>query len=404
MEITKTATVRKIIYAVILVLASLPLACGYVMEGGDILLWLARIEEVKEQILVGNIQFFPTRELTLEQNGQFWALNSNLWLIIPSALRCLGLSVTAVYRIYMLVLNLIALITAVMMFQELFDNEWVTLLGSLLYMTCPYRIYIFYDKANLGMAAAWTLIPLVLWGILKICRKSGTWKSTLVTAAAFAAVGYSDGILLLILTGVVVLAIIWYRKPAGLLPVMAGSILYLPGALYWIKYLLTEQMASWCLPLSSIAHRGYAFGHFFSSWAYREDCPGLGLALIAALLLLLWLALIDKDIRVTKKYGLFITILCLLAVMSMNSFIWDYAQRIGAPILKLVSLIETPGVCFGFVSLAASVLGAYGIECAAKQQKLFIKVGIPLIVAFSALGVCVYLCNTLTYYRVPMFL
>lgn len=393
-----------LIYFIIFAVASLPLSCGYVMEGGDIQIWIARIEELVEHLQSGQLLLFPSAEMTLEQGGQFSALNSNVWLLFPALVRLMGGSVTLAYRLYLLLLNAIALFAAKKMFEEMFENKAAVWVGVLLYMTCPYRIYMCYDKANLGMMAAWSVIPLVIWGLFRFVHSKANWKSILITAAAFAAVGYADGMLLFILAGIMVFGAILYKKITVLVPLLCGGIMFLPGAIYWLRYLLKGGMEVWQLPLGSIASEGYAAGQIFSSWVYAADRPGLGLGLLIGLFLLLWLGFVETDLQIRKKYGFFAVIMCLMTFMSMSCFPWDILQRVGTPFLRLISLMETPGVCFGFASLAASVLSAYGVEGVAKQQKLFVKIGLPLVIAFAALGVCVYLCNTLTYYRTPMFL
>lgn len=404
MEAKNQAVLRKIVYVVIFVVTSLPLACAYVMEGGDILIWLARIEEVKENLQAKHLLLYPSAELTVVYGGQFCALNSNLWLFIPAIIRILGGSITVTYRLYMLLLNMITILAAYKMFREIFEDKASVLFGVLFYMTCPYRMYICYDKANLGMVAAWSLIPLAAGGMIRVFQASASRKNVLVIAGALAAIGYADGMLLLFSAGCIILGSIWYRKPQGLIPLGMGVGVFLPGAVYWLRYVLGGGMEEWSLPIRSVADRGYVLGQFFTSWVYRLDCPGLGLGLMIGLTVFVWSWCTGDKLPVKSKCGFRIFIMCFLALMSLKSFPWDIVQRLGNPLLRLVSLMETPGICFGFVSLAACVLGALGIACAMKHRKLFVKAGIPLIAAFAALGVAIYICNSLTYYRVPMFL
>lgn len=404
MESKNMTTVRKIMYVVMFVVASLPIACGYVMSGGDVLLWLARIEEVKNGLLAGSVVLFPTAEVTVAYDGGAAALHSNLWLFIPAVIRILGGSITTAYRLYMLLLSLLAVISAKKFFELLFENENIAFMGAILYITCPYRIYVCYDKADLGMAAAWSLIPLFLWGIFKICHEKIQWKNMIVTAVAFAAIGYASSVLFIITTGLALLLVVYKRKISIILPMFLGGILYLPGFIYLVRYLIGGGMSIWNIPVGSISANGYQWGYFLTTWVYPGDCPGLGLGLIGALSVLAWLWIVEGNIKVTKKYGFFVLIFFLFAFMSMLIFPWDIVQRVGAPLLRMISLMETPGICFGFVSISACVLGAYGVECVSKQEKLFVRVGIPLMILLASIGIAVYMCNTLTYLRVPMFL
>lgn len=402
MEIKSRAVVRTVIYILILVVSSLPLACGYVMEGGDILLWLARVEEVKDNLQAQHFLLFPSSELITAYDGQFPALNSNLWLLIPSVMRFLGASITTSYRLYMFFLNLISILSVHMMFGELFEKKGPVLLGVLLYMTCPYRIYICYDKADLGMAAAWALIPLVIGGIIRGFRTTITWKKVILIAMAFAAVGYADGILLLFLTGIIMLGIIRYKKVQGLIPIVIGLILYLPGASYWLSYLIAGGMEEWNLPIRTIGDQGYALGQFFSTWTYRLNCPGFGLGLMCGLGFYIWSWFTDNSMR--PQYNFCAFIICFLLLLSWKGFPWDIVQRLGDPFLRLISLMETQNIGFGFASLIACVPAVCGGERVIKQQRIEGKAFVVLVITFAAVGVAVYICNSLTYYRAPMFL
>ena len=392
------------VYVIIYIIASLPIACSYVMSGGDILIWLARIEEVRNGIRVGEILMYPSAELTVAYNAQISALNTNLWLMIPVFFRIIGFTITNAYRVYMLLLNLVALLCAKKLFEQLFERKSVAAIGALLYMTSPYRIYICYDKANLGQVAAWSLIPLVIWGMIFSYRSKREWLSVGLSGIALAAVGYADGVLFIITLGISMVWLIYSKKAKVFCSLLIGGILYLPGAIYMLRYLLKGGMEVWRLPLSSISESGYRLGQFFSSWTYRSGCPGLGMGLMIALANLVLICFVEGKQYVIKKYGYFVILFILCSFMSMQVFPWDVVQRVGALFLRLIPLMETPGICFGYVSLAAGVLGAYGIECTLTQEKLFHRVGVPIIVVLASIGVAVYMCNTLTYSRVPMFL
>ncbi len=395
---------RKIAYAVVLLVASLPLVCAYVMEGGDVLIWLSRIEEIKNGFQSGTVVFYPSAEQATMFANRTSALDTNLWLMFPALLRVSGLDISTVYRIYILLLNALAVFSAWKMFGVLFESKRNVFVGVLLYMTCPYRVYICYDKADFGLIAAWAVLPLLLWGLLVIAQGTAKWQHYSISALAFAGIGYADSNIFVLMLGVALLMLLYYRKWKMCIPMICGGIIYLPGAIYLVRYLLKGGMEVWNLPLQSIAGNGYRFGQFFMSWKYLDNFPGLGLGLLGSLFVLGWLAFAEGNLKIMKKYGVFVIIAAIFWIMSTPIFVWDMAQRVCAPLQRWIALMETPGICFGFVSMAASVLGACGMEAATKQKALFVRVGVPVIVILAALGNCIYLCNMLTYNRMPMFL
>lgn len=404
METKNAEILRKIGYVIILLIVSLPLFCEYIMEGGDIVIWVRRIDEVRAGFRTPWKVMFPTAELVMECGGEFSALNSNLWLFFPALLRGIGFSITNTYRIYMLLLNVVALYGTYKLFAEWVDNKWVTYVGVLLFMTCPYRIYICYDKADLGMVAAWSFIPIAFWGMLCFCKGKTDWKRVLLMVAAIAAVAYCNGILWLAMVGILVIGLVWFRKWKGLLSVLAGMALSVPGLTGWLQYLFTDHLNGMNLPLRFIAPEGYVLGQFFSSWVYRNGCPGFGLGLLLGLAVFGWLRFAERDLVPHKRYGFGWFVLLLAVFLSMQRFPWDILQRIGTPFLRLISLIEAPGMFFGFACLAAAGFGACAVEGAWKKENLFIKWGIPVILIIAAGGIGIYMCNNLTYYRLPMYL
>ena len=404
MEKEYRAILREIGYVIIWIVACLPIACGYVMDGGDVTIWLARIEEVKNGFLARKMYLFPTAELVVEHSAQFSALDSNLLLFVPALMQCLGISITTSYRVYMLMLNVVALFSLKRFFSAIFEDKNTVFAGVMLYVCSPYRVYLWYDKADLGFAAAWAILPWVLGEMYDFWKGKISHKRMLMVAIALALVGYADGIAMAITVGIIVLGTIWYRKWSGVYVVVLGGVVFWPGAIYWMRYLIKGGMEVWNLPLGSIASKGYDIGQFFSSYTYRADSPGMGMALIVALAMLWWSILQDEGMNINKKYGFFVLMMCMFSVMSMKLFPWDIVQRVGMPFLRVVGIMETPGIFFGFVSLAASVLGACGLEVVQQREEKFLRYCVPVIVSFAAIGVAIYICNILTYSRLPMFL
>ncbi|MBQ7955109.1 MAG: hypothetical protein IJ282_05115 [Lachnospiraceae bacterium] len=320
MDSKEKITIYRIVYIAIGVVISIPLACEYVMSGGDVLLWLAKVEELSGNWAVGHIL-------------------SKWWLIVPALLRCAGMSITTVYRIYLLLIGVLTLFGAKLMFQQLFQEKLSVLFGVLFYVTCPYRLYVCYDKSDVAQMMIWLLVPFGVWAVTGICRKDRKIRSVLGAVISFA------GICLLTAD------------------VLKGSL----GAETFTPALLLQD--------------GYNVGQFFSSWFYSAGHPGLGLGLLGAVLVLLWLRFTDKNVKIMKKYGVWAVLSAVMLVLSMGlSF------------------------CFGFASMALCVLGACGVEWATKDERTFVKIAVPLMIFMATIGNAVYMCNMLVYARTPMYL
>lgn len=404
-------SVCRFLYAVILVAASVPVACGYIMAGGNILLWIARLEEVREGLTYGSFVMYPSAELISAYGGQLTAFDSNLWLIFPAMIRLAGGSIVTVYRLFMLFIQIGTLFTAVLMFRSFFREEVTVLFGVLLYMTCPYRLYICYDRADLAQAVVWLLIPLLVWGVLEKEKISGSTQSALslpgviplvVSSAALAGIGYASGIMLIIAAGLIILAALSGRSLRLLIPAAVGTLLYLPGGIRLLQYLLHGITEIENMPLAPISGKGYYFGQFFSSFAYQEGMPGLGLGLLMALFLLLWFLFCNGRAGMSGRCRRVGELGLLLLCFSLHWFPWDVMQRIGGIFLRTVALFGTPGIFFGLACIALSVPGAFAVEKAGKETNGCIRAGVPVILFTAAIGLAVYLCNTLTFSRMPL--
>lgn len=347
-------TVRRSLYAVIFIAASLPAVCGYGREGGDILLWLARVEELGQGLKYGSLMIYPSAELVSTYGGQLTAHDTNLWLLAPALIRLAGGSLAASYRIFMTLIQAATLFTTIMMFGRIFKERETVLIGVLLYMTCPYRLYICYDRADLAQAVVWMLVPLLVWAVLG--------EKWIVSSLALAGIGYASGFLVLVLAGLVILAALLGKKPRLLVPAALGTLLYLPGGIRLLLNLLQGVTVIENMPLAPVGGRGYYFGQFFSSFAYKEGMPGLGLGLVTALLVLVWFLFCNGRADMPGSCRAAAVLGLILLFCSSHWFPWDLIQRLGGVFYRLVPLSGSPAVFFGLSCMALCIPGAYAVE------------------------------------------
>lgn len=159
-----------LLYFITFIAVSIPVACGYICEGGIVIQWIARVDEIASGLSHGQFLLFPSEETALNTAGAVNALHSNLWLFLPGLVYLLTDSIVFSYQFYVLLIQLGTLLFSIMMFRRLFDDKISVFFGVLLYMTCPYRIYICYDEANLMQAVFWALLPLYVWAVSWRCK------------------------------------------------------------------------------------------------------------------------------------------------------------------------------------------------------------------------------------------
>ncbi|WP_251208473.1 glycosyltransferase family protein [Acetatifactor aquisgranensis] len=399
---------RQSTYCILCVLASavalFPLGCDYVMDGGIVTEWLARVAEVAEGFRSGEFYLFPSLETRMASGLTENVMNSNLWFIFPGFLYFLTGKMVLAYRVYMLLVQIGTFLAAFLCFKRIFMERMgmSACIGIVLYMTNPYRIYVCYDIANLSQATAWMLIPLYIWAIYGLFASRGRLWEFAIAALALAGIGYADIIILLTATGITLLAGIAARKPFPCMAAATGCLLAFPGMLRLESYLFTDEFAQWEIPLQMIMQKGYHVGQFFSSYAFRDGKPGMGLGMMICLLAVLWLRFVNGEKQADKKRRSFIYIALFLAVLSLFCFPWDILQRLGDWSVKLISLIETPAVFWGMATAVFCIPAADSMERVSRCENKLAASLIPAAVILFCVGICVYHCNMLTYSRLPM--
>ena len=402
---TNERFLRGVLYVLTLVTVSIPVSCNYIMCGGIITEWIYRIQELAG----GNIRLFPTAGVF--KNTGIWmnALDSNLWYFLPAVLYQMSGNMVFSYRSFMLFIQIGTLLGAILLFNRVFseentssDRRYARCLGVILYLTCPYRIFVCYDRADLSEALVWMLVPLYSWAILGLIRGKRSWREFVIASLTLAGIGYADTVSLVILEGSCCLLLLFVRKILPLCTLAAGTILAFPGLRHLLYYLFFGGLQGDTAGLHTIMGNGYRFGQFFNSYTFRDNHPGMGLGLMFGLLggLWLWFVMNDKKFLAVERVCTIAAVLSLIA--SMRYFPWDIIQRLGMPVLRMVLAMNTPAVFagFGYALLCVPAAGAAGRI--ARQENRLIADAIPLMILLACIGLCVYQCNMLAYVREPM--
>lgn len=387
--------------------ASFPIACNYIMSGGRVTEWVARVEELAAGFHSGKLYFFAQMG-TLADTG-IWinGVNSNFWLFLPGFLAWTTGDTVAAWRIGMLLIQTGTMTAAMLFFREVFakkESRLSVFFGILLYMTCPCRIFVCYDLADFFQAVSWMLFPSYMWAVLRVFEGNGGWKQILFMGVALAGIGYANTIFFLTLFGMTLLVSVCLKKFKGILGLTAGVLFAFPGLYRLGIYVIGRGFPEFDVVLHSIMSKGYYPGQYFSSYFWRADHPGMGLGMFICFLAVLWMRFVKGEREGEKRCRIFTGMSVFFMILSSCYFPWDLVQRLGNWALKLVSLIDTPALFWGMAYLGFCVPAADGIDRVSRSNDKLAAFAVPLMVLLVCAGVCIYQCNMLTYTRPPVIL
>lgn len=353
----------------ILIPALIPAVSGRAMEGRNTALWLARIGEIKTGLMQGNLPWFPSAELTVAHSSGAMAFDHALWLLVPAALEALGMGERLVWCLFMGLVQLGTLGAAFYMAKAFFREKAAVLASALFYMSCPYRLYVCYDRVDMGAALVWMLCPVFIGGLVRLCREGiknpAGWCGA---SLAYGGIWYADARLAVLLGAVSLCCIlIGMLRIWCFLPLAAGGILGLPAAIYLLRYLIKGGMQVWNLPTGSIMESGYAPGQYLTAGAYQPDLPGLGLLLMGALLLLAWLCFSGDGGRLPEYVSKVLAVAGILTVCSLKYIPWDWLQRLGLPFLRYIGMLESAGVFWGCANMLLCIPAAWAVAKLCKK-------------------------------------
>lgn len=290
----------------------------------------------------------------------------------------------------MIGIHLLSALTSALLFRRLFSDKYITFFGVLFYLTCPYRLSMCSGQASFSGALVWALLPLYVWAVSELFGKQKKSLAALTGAALILAViGFADIIMFLILLTLTLLTALWLRRAVILIPCF-GAMLCCPGRLFSLTTYLLSPIETETLPLHSIMSAGYLPGQFFSGYAYQEGQPGAGMGILLGLAVLLWLLLVEGSLKLPGICKTFLGLGAFLSVLSLRIFPWDLFQRLGLWALRLISLLNSPGIFFGLACFCLCIPAGYGMGNLCRHKEKTAALGIPLLAAALCLYTALY--------------
>lgn len=165
------------IIIVIAIISLFPLYYPGFIYTHDGIIHLFRTEGAYQNII--NLDFFNRIYYNMiNGQGYGWGIfYPPLSAMIPAIFMCMGISLFTSEKIFLILASIFAGIFAYKLFMELYDeNKYCSMLSAILYILSPYKLNQILIRGAMGEVLAFTFMPLVLLGLIKILKGDGKFK------------------------------------------------------------------------------------------------------------------------------------------------------------------------------------------------------------------------------------
>lgn len=391
---------------VITVVTCLPLFTDFLLCGTKLSYQLIRIEALKDALQQYSLHLWAKPEWIHPSGLSFVFYYGDTFLYIPAVMNLLGLSVQTSYRIFLILINIMTVLVSYKVFEKMFQDKYIGVLGSALYSASIYRMFLLYGEAELGEILALIFLPIVLYGCyLMFVRENEKW------AYLWIAIGLSGmlrshilsvGIAILF---VLILAIIYIKRYREKFVWIQTGLTILTVALLNLNYLYTMFRYVTCGRYQINPFAGqriqtngiqpaqlfmcfYQAGgsHEFGVNGISDAVPvGIGFSLFVGIMTFLYLMFVyrvDYDKNIKRNGWIAFSIGTIASFCSTLCFPWDSMAELGAATATIVSMIWQPWHFLQIGLLAFTVLGCMTYLMVRQKDILYGKLyGVASVVA-----------------------
>lgn len=364
-------------------LVSLPLFTDFLLVGTDLQFQLLRIEALKDGLKEMGILLWSKPNWVDPKGFSFAFFYGDTFLYIPAFFRMIGINVQMSYRIFLIMVNAATVFGSYAAFRRVFRDDYMGLLGSMLYSMSIYRVFLLYSEAELGEVLALIFLPFAFAGACMIVQKEQEERRDGFIWLSFGLSGMlrshilSFGIAVLFLIIFAVVHCGEFRKAATWKQIgLSAAAFLLLNVNYFYSVLQYIRIGGFVVnPVSGmrIQDKGIQivqlFMGFYQAGGSREfgeygvdnAAPiGLGIVfLIAILVFCYFLFVYGEDFeKEEKKKGTAALVVGLFAcLLSTLCFPWDSVLRWSELTSSLVSMMQAPWHFLQAGLLAFTVLG-----------------------------------------------
>lgn len=380
-----------------LIISSIPLMTNYLTATGDTGYHMLRIEGLKQALCSGQ---FPVRLFPKWLFGYGYAdasLYGHSLLYVPALLNLLGFGITTSYKLFLLILNLLTIVSSYLCFQKMFDDKKTGVFAAFLYTLTPFRLFSMYIEGTIGISTSVAFFPILLLGFYKIFTddvddKSYRWNWILPTIgfsgiitnhilSTELSIGFSLLFCVIFIRRVLTPKRFWELLKTAIMT----TLLNLWFAVAFVDSYIGNDLHVKYVFERTIQYRGILPAQLFSLFALKGDgdCYGTqgligtnnktsGIALTVCVIVFLGLFFVKQEYKKSKigKAGLVFSIASIVtAWMCSLYFPWDYLQRMNSLFKKLISPLQFPTRILSILILFMTVVACCLYKMLEKESK-----------------------------------
>lgn len=369
------------------IVASVPLMTDYILWGSELQGTLSRIEVISQEM--GKV--FPVRVVpwpSLDYGYGTASFQADLFYLVPAFGRFVGMGLEGVYKLTLFLTNFLTAIVAFRCFEKCMKRQETALVGSILYVWCPYRLHEMYVDGNLSAVTAWMFLPIVISGLVRLYtadrEEEAYGRLWIPLTCGFSLLALSSTSVLLVTLGMSILLFLFMGKASlhGKTFSVAGKTVgafLLINAWFLVPMLLRlrdVQAVGSTIPgdFRSLGMYLVQYLRIFLPAGGSTDflksgmidaaalCPGI--AVVIPVIFYVWMLYAGEchDKNRENCLGKRLLILCaVLMVLSSNSFPWDLFQNKNMLFSIGLSILQSPAkwgipACALMVVLACMVM------------------------------------------------
>lgn len=370
------------LYILLLLFVSIPLFAGF-LDGNDTRFHLMRIEGITEGLRMGQ---FPVKIQPAWYEGFGYGCSvfyGDLFLYIPALLHLIGVSLQGSYQFYIFLVQAATIAVSAYSFNGIFGNRFLSVFGTTLYTLAIYRLMNLFVRGAMGEYTAMIFLPLLAYALVLLLKKDSEkkelWKGSLLLALGMTGILQSHLLSAeIVCIMLALICVIYIRRilkaevfGAFVKAVCLAAALNLGFLVPFADYMVTgkfnvnainggwrvEQNIQECgagvLQLAGIFYRA-------DSKVPAQEMGGIGLNLILAAAVFLFLAVLLKKEERSSFFWKLARISCMVSVlsafMSTRYFPWEALRKSNVLIRYIVINLQFPWRFGTVASIALTVL------------------------------------------------